>query len=132
MHAKIHRMIQVKTRIGPSKIHGIGLFAEEFIPKGTIVWRFVPGYDLELTPETVKALPGHVRQFFAHYGYLDSHLHHWMLHFDNGRFINHSDDPNTRPNYSEDPHGVDVAVRDIAAGEEITSDYTLFEIPKTM
>ncbi|KKQ84137.1 MAG: hypothetical protein UT08_C0023G0002 [Candidatus Woesebacteria bacterium GW2011_GWB1_38_8] len=30
-------MILVKTKIGPSKINGIGLFANQFIPKGTLV-----------------------------------------------------------------------------------------------
>lgn len=39
-------MYLVKTRLGPSMIHGIGVFTEEFIPKGTIVlskpWEFKP------------------------------------------------------------------------------------------
>jgi hypothetical protein len=30
-------MLYVKTKIGPSEIEGIGLFADEFIPKDTII-----------------------------------------------------------------------------------------------
>jgi hypothetical protein len=29
-------MLLVKTRLGLSRIHGIGLFAEEFIARGTL------------------------------------------------------------------------------------------------
>ena len=35
-------MLLVDARAGISKIHGIGLFAYEFIPKGTHVWMFNP------------------------------------------------------------------------------------------
>ena len=38
-------MLLVKTRLGASAIHGIGLFADEFIPKDTVTWRFTPGLD---------------------------------------------------------------------------------------
>ncbi len=33
-------MLLIKTKLDLSKIHGIGLFAGEDIPKGTIIWRF--------------------------------------------------------------------------------------------
>ena len=32
-------MLLVKTRLGASAIHGIGLFADEFIPKDTEIGR---------------------------------------------------------------------------------------------
>ena len=38
-------MLMVKTRLGPSSIAGIGLFADEDIPAGRVTWRFVPGFD---------------------------------------------------------------------------------------
>ena len=50
-------MLLVKTRLAPSTIHGIGLFADEFIPKGTEVWKFVPGFDLALSVDEVESLP---------------------------------------------------------------------------
>jgi hypothetical protein len=35
--------------------------------------------------------------------------------------------PNVRPDFARDRPGVDVAVRDIAAGEELTVDYRILE-----
>lgn len=40
--------------------------------------------------------------------------------------MNHGNDPNIRTDYTRARHGVDVAIRDIAEGEEITTDYRLF------
>jgi hypothetical protein len=39
-------MLNVKTKIGPSSIEGIGLFSNEYIPKNTLVWTFVKGVDV--------------------------------------------------------------------------------------
>lgn len=41
--------------------------------------------------------------------------------------MNHSDTPNVGPDFARDRYGVDVALRDIVAGEEITVDYRLVE-----
>jgi hypothetical protein len=38
-------MLLVKTVSKPSALHGTGLFADEFIPEGTVLWRFVVGKD---------------------------------------------------------------------------------------
>ncbi|MBU1632269.1 MAG: hypothetical protein ABH824_07450 [Nanoarchaeota archaeon] len=35
----INFMLFIKTKVLPSKIQGLGLFADEFIPKGTIISR---------------------------------------------------------------------------------------------
>jgi hypothetical protein len=120
-------MLLVKTHIANSPIHNFGVFADEFIAAGTEVWRFTPGYDLDLSVEEIKSHPEYVRDFFDHYGYLDFNLDRYILCFDNARFINHSNNPNIRTDYTREIHGVDIAVRDIADGEEITTDYRLFE-----
>jgi uncharacterized protein len=120
-------MLLVRTHIAPSTIHNLGLFADEFIRAGTEVWRFTPGYDLEITIEEMEKHPQYVREFFDHYGYLDFNVNRYLLCCDNARFINHSNTPNIRTDYTWATHGVDVAVRDIAIGEEITTDYRLFE-----
>lgn len=39
-------MLLVKTKIGPSKISGIGLFADQFIKKGTTIWKFQHSIDV--------------------------------------------------------------------------------------
>lgn len=120
-------MLLVPTRVGPSAIHGLGLFARAPIAAGTEVWRFTPGLDLDLDPAVVGAQPPLLRERLLHYGYVDPRLGRFILCCDDARFINHSDAPNLAPDRRRDRHGVDVALRDIAAGEELTIDYGLVE-----
>lgn len=120
-------MLLIPTRLAPSNIHGLGVFATEPVAKGTPVWRFVKGFDMEYEPKILDTLPEHVRTFFSHYGYVDRHLNRIIMCIDDGRFVNHSSTPNLDTDYSQDPHGLDVALRDIAAGEELTMDYGKFE-----
>jgi SET domain-containing protein len=120
-------MLLVPTRLAPSAIHGFGVFAAEPIAKGTAVWRFAKGFDMEFSPDIVPTLPAHVREFFSHYGYLDRNVQRIVLCFDDARFVNQSDMPNVATDYAQDPYGLDVALRDIAAGEELTMDYAGFE-----
>lgn len=120
-------LLQVPTRLAPSTIHGIGVFATERVPAGTLVWRFTPGFDLDFDPVVVDDLPKHLRDWFAHYGYVDFHVQRLVICLDNARFINHSADPNLRSDYELDRFGQDYAARDIEAGEELTADYSEFE-----
>jgi len=64
-------MLLVKTTIGPSKIHGIGLFAAEFIKKSTPTWMFSPGFDLELRKEDLSTLSESSREQVLNYCYID-------------------------------------------------------------
>ena len=116
-------MLLVKTKIGKSDIHGLGLFAAERITQGTIIWRFTPGFDLDLDPAQLELQPSPVRERLRHYGYLDPRLKRFILGCDDARFINHSNSPNMRVDFSADSYGLDVAVRDIEVGEELTVDY---------
>jgi len=120
-------MLLVRTRLGPSAIHGLGVFAVAPISPGTEVWRFTPGFDLELDPALVERQPEHVREWLLVYGYLDPRLKRFILCCDDARFINHSATPNLRPDFARERHGVDVALREIAAGEELTVDYALVD-----
>ncbi|MEA2875288.1 MAG: uncharacterized protein QOF14_484 [Hyphomicrobiales bacterium] len=120
-------MLLVPTRLAPSAIHGFGVFAVAPIAKGAAVWRFAKGLDMEFSPDIVPTLPAHVQEFFSHYGYLDRNVNRIVLCFDDARFVNHSDTPNVATDYAQDLYGLDVALRDIAAGEELTMDYAGFE-----
>ena len=120
-------MLLVPTRLAQSPIHGFGVYAAAPIPKGTPVWRFERGLDMAFDPGIVETLPEHVRAFFSHYGYLDRNVKRIILCFDDARFVNHSDTPNVATDYAQDHYGLDVALRDIAAGEELTMDYAGFE-----
>ncbi len=50
-------MLLVKTQLKNSRIHGVGIFADEDIPKGTAIWRDYEGFDLEYSVEAVDKLP---------------------------------------------------------------------------
>jgi SET domain-containing protein len=120
-------MLLVRVRLDLSPIHGIGVFAAEPIAQGAEVWRFTPGFDLDLDPARIESQPEHLRERLLHYGYVDPRLERYILCCDDARFINHSDTPNLRPDLTRDPYGIDIATRDIAAGEELTLDYAVVE-----
>jgi SET domain-containing protein len=120
-------MLLVKTRIDRSPIHGLGVYAAEPIRRGTRVWSFTAGFDLDLDPSCLNLLTPEQRQLLLHYGYIDPRLGRFILCCDDARFINHSDTPNIAPEFDEEGHGIDIAVRDIAEGEEITADYGIVE-----
>lgn len=115
-------MILVKTKIGQSDIHGTGLFADEFIPKGTVTWEWDPTFDVAFDQETVDSLPPLQKAYILYYAYLDKELNKLILCADNQRYINHS--KNT--NIDSTPRR-DVANRDIQPGEEFLCDYNLFD-----
>lgn len=116
-------MLLVKTRAQASAIEGVGLFAAEPIAKGTIVWRFESGIDLVVPEERVTGLPEAAQAFFRRYAFPCPFFPGGLLlGFDNTRFVNHSAAPNL------DNRGPEtIALRDIAAGEELTTDYEELE-----
>lgn len=107
-------MLLVDARVGPSSIQGLGLFAQEFIPKGTTIWEYDAGLDLRLSQAEVDALPDRARKTFQRYSYWSIKFGGHILCFDDARFWNHSDDPNTDGRR---------AMRDIVAAEELTHAY---------
>jgi hypothetical protein len=121
-------MLMVKTKLGPSDIAGIGLFADQDIKKGTVTWRFMPAYDRLLTQAEIDDLPEPARANILDHVYLDDASGLYVLCADNARFMNHADAPNTAGVHEEGAiEGYDVAVRDIVAGEELTCDYRTFD-----
>lgn len=120
-------MLLIKTKIGPSKIHGIGLFADQNIAKDTPIWKFQPGFDIKIDKSELKKLSNPARKAFLHYDYLNLQTKKHILCFDDARFFNHSDFPNVLALNSDDEEGVDVAARDIQKGEEMTIDYKSYD-----
>ena len=122
-------MMTVPTYVGPSQIEGVGIFAAEAISAGTAIWELSDDLDLLLTREQLARLPDLQRVFIERYGYPHmSQPQLTVLEFDNGRFMNHSVTPNTDFTRPE----VGYAIRDIAAGEELTCDYREFDPSFTM
>ena len=112
-------MLLVNARIGVSHIHGFGLFAQQFISKGTCVWRFQPGFDLMIDETELAALSATAQAQVRHYAFYDSERRCYVLSGDDDRFTNHADEPNTHEAGGYDS----IASRDIQAGEEITWSY---------
>ena len=121
-------MLLVKTKIGQSKINGIGLFADQFIKKGTTIWKFQPGFDLRIDNDELSKLSESAKEQFLKYAYLNHDSHKYILCFDDARFFNHSDEPNSIDVASpDDEEGLDVAGKDIEKGEELTCNYKDFD-----
>jgi uncharacterized protein len=121
-------MLLVKTILAPSKIEGLGLFAAQSIPKGSVVWKFIPGVDVLLEASEIEKLPLITQDICRRYAYLDFTSNKYVLCGDDARFVNHSEDPNTAGVYPDgEPFGLDIALRDIPVGEEITCDYRAFD-----
>ena len=114
-------MLLIPTYLAESRIPGagIGVYCTEFVPQGTVIWEFVPGFDY-----IVEKLPENdvIRDFVVKYGYRPiTGENHWVMCADNGRFFNHHEDPSCL-----DIGAVTSARFDLSPGTELTSDYRVF------
>jgi uncharacterized protein len=110
-------MTIVKTRLKETKDKGIGLFADEFIPKNSLWWVEDTRFDKIISKAEYENANLLQKEFYDTYIFIkrDGTIY---LCVDNARFINHSNNPNT------DNIGDDCFVtRDIHPGEELTCDY---------
>ena len=121
-------MLLVKTKVRESKIHGLGLFAEQFISRGTEIWRFTPGFDQKFTREEISQFPELLQIYMYTYAWKSAKSKLYCFSSDNGKYFNHSDDPNVLSEYrDEEEEVVTTAIKDIQIGEEITDNYASFE-----
>jgi SET domain-containing protein len=113
--------MMVETELRPSPIHGIGVFLAEPVKAGQVIWRFDSRIDRIYSEAEVATLPARMQNFIRTYSTWHEGLRLWILCGDNGRHFNHSNMPNT---ISEGiGFGDDVAMHDLPAGAELTSDY---------
>lgn len=114
-------MMTVPVTLKESNTHGLGVFAQTFLPAGTVVWRYTVGIDTIIEKSRLDELSVTQVAFIKHFA-SRSRLEGWyMLCGDHARFMNHSEAPNTT-NTTEG-----IALRDIRAGEEITCNYKEFD-----
>lgn len=112
----------IPTRLGPSPIHGLGLFAEESVPAGTPVWAFDARIDRLLAPgDPVLADYPQVARLTDFHGCVIEGVG-ILLPGDDARFLNHADDAAIGRADPADWRAF-VTRRAIAAGEEITCNY---------
>jgi SET domain-containing protein len=125
-------MLLVKTKIKESQIHGVGLFADQYIPKGTEIWRFTPGFDQKFTREQILSFPDLLQIYIYKYCWRSKKSTLYCFSADNGKYFNHSLSPNVLSEYRDDEDEViTIAVKDIEEGEEILDDYNSFEDEKS-
>lgn len=116
-------MVLFDYRIDKSKINGLGVFTNEGIKKGTLLFKASPMLDLELSKAQFDSLSSQEQKEFIHYGYLDNKSNTYKLDFDTAlRFLNYDKNGNIYQDKSH-PETYLIAKRDIAANEEITFDY---------
>lgn len=96
---------------------GYGIVALKSIPQGTITWA-LDKLDRKFTPQQVRSMDPLYQQVLDKYTYRNSEGNH-ILCWDNARFVNHSSHSNCMTTAYE----FEIAIRDIAAGEELTDDY---------
>ena len=124
---------RVPYELGPSPVAGRGVFATTPIKRGALIWEYVVGQSvLEHDEVSLRARLRGMRK--AARRDLLEHVYVWegsvIEILDDAKLWNHSKSPNTgdHPDGEGDGAGDGVssyALRDIAAGEELTDDYSL-------
>lgn len=102
--------------VGKGNLAGKGVYADRDFKKGEIVIK----YNLKpLTKQEFENLPQSEKEF--------THTHRGTIHLysEPERYVNHSDNPNT---YQDLENFCDVASRDIAKSDMITTDATKDDI----
>jgi SET domain-containing protein len=114
-------MMLVPTYLDKSPIHGIGIFARDFIPRGTLVWEFTPDADQVFSAADLALLLPLQRETILFYGYIEPDREGVVLCCDNARHFNLLRGANCGSG-DQSAHGYvsTLALRDIAAGEELT------------
>ena len=101
---------------------GYGVFATQFISKGTVIYTEDP-LDRVISPGEYAALPPIYQPIVKQLGYVDPEGN-YVLCWDIAKHMNHCCECNTLST----AYGFDIALRDILPGEELTDDYGLFNL----
>ena len=123
-------MLKEYAEVRLSPIEGYGVFAKKPIPKGTVWWKVESGEyitidevqfkNLILSENTPKIKD--LIDTILTYSFYDEDIDRMIFCLDNGRYVNHSDNPNSKA-YSLNDSYWSVTTKDIEENEEITEDY---------
>lgn len=126
MHTRrtvIHPATEVRY-IDP--VVGLGVFATARLAKGTITYVWDP-LEIEITPEDPRLRDPTFAPIIERYSYIDANGVR-IVSWDHAKFVNHCCQANTMST----GYGFEVAIRDIEAGEQITDEYGMFNLPQPM
>lgn len=120
-----------RIKVANSSIDGKGVFANESISKGEIVWIFSKGHDFAITDQEFQNLPQTKKDHLQHTAYLSPWTKLWVFppSDDPAEYTNHSTSNNLSvifdKSVSSEPYFI--ANRDIKVGEELTNNYHEFD-----
>jgi len=120
-------MFIVRTSLRPSRIQGLGCFAEEPIKKGQVVWQYDPRFDIRIPLSELPSFPLAFQEHLRIYTYIEMAAGQEVMVYcaDLSKHMNHSNSPNlldTPDNLQQ------IAARDIEVGEELTCNYFTFDL----
>ena len=130
MNGCVRGLVEVR----PSAIHGLGVFAAADIPSGTVWWTADVAEMITISRPQFEALVGSASSpasdaliaGIQEYSFYVEDLDLMILIPDDGRYVNHSDQPNSVATVVG-TRLASTAGRDIAAGEEIVEDYATYD-----
>lgn len=116
-------MIHPNTKLDfVSEKVGYGVFATQFIPKGTIVY-VKDDLEIIISPNDLINKDEKYKKVIDTYSYRDDQGN-YILSWDIAKYVNHCCEGNT----ISTGYGFEIATRDIQAGEQITDEYGLLNI----
>lgn len=119
-------MIHIKYKLKASDLHGIGLFADQDIKKGELIYTASPVLDVNISEEQFGELDEKEKKEVQYWGFYIESEKLWHVDFDVSRFVNHSFDATV----TQDKNYTDaylIAAKDVKFGEELTQNYLEFE-----
>jgi hypothetical protein len=121
------KMIHPKTElklVNPTV--GYGVFATDFIPKGTIVY-VKDTLEIEISPADFLTHSLEMQEVIEKYSYKDEKGYR-IISWDFAKYVNHCCNCNT----ISTGYGFEMAIRDIQKGEQITDEYGIFNLDYEM
>lgn len=123
--------MHIKYKLKASDLHGIGLFTDQPIQQGKVVYTASPLLDLNITQAQFDSLDQKEKDEILWWGFFDEPSQMWHVDFDVSKFINHSYNATLMQDASHDEAYL-VATRYIKPGEELTQNYLEFESPEDL
>ena len=118
-------MMHIKYKLDKSGHHGVGLFADENLRKGQLVYTASPLLDVNISREEYDSLDDKEKKEVEYYGFWIEEDQVWHVDFDVSRFINHSFVATLTQDSSQKDAYL-ITTRGVKKGEELTQNYLEF------
>jgi hypothetical protein len=116
-------MILIDYIIKPSQLGGLGIFSNQLVNVGQIVWKNNSDSEMIISAEKFDVCSEYLKSIFRRYGYKTKGRDEWRLPLDDSRFFNHS----LNPSIVENENGDYISISQINVGDEVTCNYKEFD-----